>query len=636
MCGFVGVIDPRGVSDSVLRDMTQALSHRGPDDSGLLYLDPDAHAFIEPGPTATHERRYPLAMGFRRLSVLDISNNGHQPMVSPSGRYAIVHNGEIYNYQELRGDLAARGYYFRSQTDTEVLLYLYEEHGSEMLARLNGMFAFAILDRDRRLLFLARDRMGIKPLYYYTHGDCLLYASEVKAFLSHPIFEPQLDRERLSELLLFRYIAGSHSLLKGVRSVEPGTYMKVHDGKFERQVYWSIPQHCPELTTKEANTQLKELMQGSVKYQLISDVKVGCQLSGGIDSSLVSYWAARQHGGLFDSVSIKLQNTALSEEPYIDYVNQSLGLAGHKATLEIGYMVEHLKRATWHHDFPLTLPNCLGIYLLSQLARKHVTVLLSGEGADEVFGGYRRFYDVAWLARLIGIPRALRPSKIERRLIPFGSVEETLVGLSSFCDPAHIMRIYPDFNLQQALAPRLGIWHATQDSSILERQLTYEQRTYLVELLRRQDKMCMAHGVENRVPLLDHRIVELAKRMPTRLKVGAPLVPRRGREAYHTKSILKRMAAEIYGQPFAYRPKSVFALPLHELFSSQAFSAAFPEYRNALRDLGAFDLAEIDALYRASPGSSGGHVALLWNLIALAAWLLVFRKPNRIKRHIQL
>jgi asparagine synthase (glutamine-hydrolysing) len=377
-------------------------------------------------------------------------------------------------------------------------------------------------------------------------------------------------------------------------------------------------------------------LQDSVKCQLISDVKVGCQLSGGIDSSLVSYWAARQQGGLFDSISIKFQNPEFSEEPYIDYVNQSLGLVGHKATLELDFILEHLNRATWHYDFPVTQPNCLGIYLLSQQARKHVTVLLSGEGADEVFGGYRRFYDAAWLARFVGIPGMLSLSKIKRRLAPFGSVDEKLVGLLSFCDPAQIMRIYPDFNLQQALARRFEIWHATQDSTLLERQLTYEQRTYLVELLMRQDKMCMAHGIENRVPMLDHRIVELAKRIPTRLKVSTPLVPRRGRSVYHTKSILKQMAAKIYGQSFAYRPKSVFALPLHELFASRAFRAAYPEYRNALRDLGAFDLAEVDALYRASCENPGAHANLLWNLIALGAWLLVFRKTNALNRHFQL
>ena len=208
----------------------------------------------------------------------------------------------------------------------------------------------------------------------------------------------------------------------------------------------------------------------------------------------------------------------------------------------------------------------------------------------------------------------------------------TMVGLSSFVDPAPIARIYPDFSLEQALVPRIDIWRATRDSSLLERRLTYEQRTYLVELLLRQDKMCMAHGIENRVPMLDHRVVELAKRMPTRLKVGVPLVPRRGHGEYYTKRILKQMASRIYGQPFACRPKSFFALPPHKLFASPAFAfrGAFPEYRSALRDLGAFDLSEIDALYRVARETGGWHqTTLLWNVIALGAWLLVFRKAAR-------
>jgi asparagine synthase (glutamine-hydrolysing) len=265
--------------------------------------------------------------------------------------------------------------------------------------------------------------------------------------------------------------------------------------------------------------------------------------------------------------------------------------------------------------------------LLSQHAREYVTVLLSGEGADEVFGGYRRFYIAAWLTRLGCIPGLVKLSGLERTLPRLESIDETLVGLSAFGEPALIERIYPDFSLKEALASRIDIWRATQDGSILERFLTYEQRTYLVELLLRQDKMCMANSVENRVPMLDHRIVELAKRMPTRLKVSTPLVPRSGRGDYCTKIILKEIAADVYGQPFAYRPKSYFALPLHDLFASPEFMAAFPEYRSALGDLGACDLPAIDALVKAAREIGGSYATLLWNVIALCAWWLVFRKP---------
>jgi asparagine synthase (glutamine-hydrolysing) len=233
--------------------------------------------------------------------------------------------------------------------------------------------------------------MGIKPLYYYAHNGCLLFASEVKAFLYYPAFEFALDYYRLSEFFLFRYIAGTHSLLKRVRSLEPGTYMMVGYDHVVKQVYWTTPQRRSELTVAEGRTQLEELIQESVTRQLISDVKVGCQLSG-VDSSLVSYWASRKHARLFDSISVVFEDPRHGEEPYIDQVNRSLGLVGHKATLDVKFMLKHLKRATWHYDFPLSLPNSLGIYLLSQCAREYVTVLLSGEGADEVFGGYRRYY----------------------------------------------------------------------------------------------------------------------------------------------------------------------------------------------------------------------------------------------------
>jgi asparagine synthase (glutamine-hydrolysing) len=627
MCGLVGVVDARGVSSAVLHEMTCALSHRGPDDSGLLCFDPDTRQFIESHPEAKPERRYPLALGFRRLSILDTSERGHQPMLSLNGgRYAIVYNGELYNFQELRAELIARGCSFRSNTDTEVLLWLYELYGPAMLSRLNGMFALAILDRNTQILFLARDRMGIKPLYYYTRNGCFLFASEVKAFLYHPAFEFELDSRRLSEFFLFRYIAGTHTLLKSVRSLEPGTYMMVGYGHIAKQVYWTIPQYQPELTVAEARQQLEELIHDSVVYQLISDVKVGCQLSGGIDSSLVSYWASRHHGGLFDSISILLEDPRHSEEPYIDQVNQSLGLVGHKATLDLKFMLDNLKQATWHYDFPLSLPNCLGIYLLSQRAREYVTVLLSGEGADEVFGGYGRYYLAAWLLRLRRIPGLVRLSGLERTVRRFESVEKTLVGLSAFGEPKLIQRIYPDFSLSQALESRIGIWDEAQDGNALERLLTYEQRTYLVELLVRQDKMCMAHSVENRVPMLDHRIVELAKRIPTRLKISTPMIPHRGCSTYFTKIVLKEMAAAIYNRPFAYRPKSYFALPLENLFASPGFNAAFEEYRNSLGDLGACNLIEIDALNRATRELGGpSYATVLWTVVALSAWWLVFR-----------
>jgi asparagine synthase (glutamine-hydrolysing) len=440
MCGFVGVVDTQGVSDAVLNEMTGALSHRGPDDAGLLCFDPATHQFVE-STAITENERYSLAIGFRRLSILDTSASGHQPMISPNGRYAITYNGEIYNFQELRTDLLARGYHFRSQTDTEVLLRLYELYGPSMLARLNGMFAFAILDRDNQTAFLARDRMGIKPLYYYARNGCFLFGSEVKSFLYHPVFELALDHRRLSEFFLFRYIAGTDSLLKGVRSLEPGTYMVVGHGQIVSRVYWTIPQHRPELSIFEARTQLTELLENSVSSQLISDVKVGCQLSGGIDSSLVSHWASRHHAGLFDSISVIFEDPRHGEEPYIDHVNRSLGLVGHKATLDVTFMLKHLKRATWHYDFPLSLPNCLGIYLLSQHAREYVTVLLSGEGADEVFGGYRRFYIAAWLSRLRHIPGLVGLSGLEQSMRRFKTIDETLVGLSAFGEPELIHRI---------------------------------------------------------------------------------------------------------------------------------------------------------------------------------------------------
>jgi len=557
-------------------------------------------------------------------------------MLTPDRRFAITYNGEIYNFLELREELVRRGYTFRSRTDTEVILYLYAEYGPEMLAKLNGMFAMAIYDSTARTLFLARDRMGIKPLYYYQRGHLFIYASEVKAFLYHPAFHPELNQERLSEYFLFRYVGCPDSLLKGVHSIEPGTYMIVRDGEPMTRIYWKVPEHNRlPMESSEAKVELAELMQSSVRYQLISDVKVGCQLSGGIDSSLVSHWAAEQHGSLFDSVSIVFRDPRFSEEPYIDHVNRLLSLRGHKAYLENDFVLDQFRLITWHNDFPLSHPNCIGIFLLSKEAKRHVTVLLSGEGADEVFGGYPRFYQAAWLLRLNRTPAVWLIPSLKKRLLPFGGLGESLIGLSAFGDPELIAKVYPEFDLDQALGPRLEIWSQVRDGNLLERLLTYEQRTYLVELLMRQDKMCMAHSVENRVPYLDHRVVEFSKSLPTAMKVRAPIFTRRGLAVNSTKRILKGLASDCFGKMFAYRTKSGFPLPLDEVFSSSTFSAAFvEEYRQAISNLGFCNLSEVDDLYQTTREFGGRYSQMFFTVVALALWWKVFKKGPLLQRII--
>lgn len=623
MCGFVGVIDPAGTSLDVISQMTQTLEHRGPSDWGLLFWDAERDRFAEPR-TGQNSVVSPMVMGFRRLSILDLSPNAHQPMVTPDGRYAIIFNGEIYNFSELRENLIQKGCSFRSTGDTEVLLTLYRLEGPAMLRRLNGMFAIAIYDREEKTLFLARDHLGIKPLYYYQDRDLFLYASEVKAFLFHPDFRAEMDENRLSEQLLFRYVVGPGTLLKNVMTVEPGTFAIFKNGKLHCETYWSVPAHSPQVPPKQALEEFTSLLQDSVKAQLVSDVKVGCQLSGGVDSSLVTHLAAKWHGGLFDSVSIVFDDQRYSEESYMREVNQKLGLRGHSATLDLQYISSQMATATWHNDFPLNTPNSLGIFLLAEEAKKHVTVLLSGEGADEVFGGYPRYYLASWFLRFRGLPGAGFFFRGKKKLDMAACLEEVLIGLSVYGDESLIKDVYAGFNKQAALQQRLELWKKLPDDSPIEKLLNFEQRTYLVDLLMRQDKMCMAHSIENRVPLLDYRLVEFAKRLPTSCKIGTPFLPVPRQGMRHTKPLLKRAAEKIYGPQFAYRAKSGFPLPLDELFRSKLFQEQYAGYRSALKDMGCFDVEGLDKLYQLTRDGGGKYSQTLWILMAVASWKINF------------
>jgi asparagine synthase (glutamine-hydrolysing) len=622
MCGLVGVLDNGGVRPDVLATMTRALTHRGPDDEGFVFLQPDAKAFIGWPSNGEVADRYPAAMGFRRLSILDLSEHGRQPMISSSGRFAMMLNGEIYNYRELRASLINEGICFQSQSDTEVALVLYEREGPAMLSKLNGMFAIAVLDAQTGAVWLARDRLGIKPLYYYVRGRVVLYASEIKAFLCHPSFTRALNVDRLSEYLLFRYVAEPESLWAGVRAVEPGTHMTIQDGQIRTIRYWQIPSYAPlSRGPAENEVALESLMRSSIRYQLISDVKVGCQLSGGIDSSLISAWAVREHPGLFDAISVIFREATYSEEPQIDMVTTALGLVGHKTVLDAACSAEMFEDATWHHDLPLNHPNSLGILRLSGLARSYVTVLLSGEGADEVFGGYQRFATAARLIQLGRYPggtaiwRRLRP-----RLAPFRDHDGMLIGLSAFGDPEQVSRLYPAFSMPKALETRRALWESASESDPLERLITYEQRTFLVDALMRQDRMSMARSIENRVPFLDHRVVEFAKTLPTRLKIdsGAALT---GWTRLGTKVILKRLAARRFGSALAYRAKSGFGLPLQEWFASGAFRGVMEPAWDVLRASGLFDHAELDRLLTDHSDVSESRTRLRWIMTALGVWM---------------
>jgi asparagine synthase (glutamine-hydrolysing) len=589
MCGFAGFVNlDRAPADrQIVERMGAAIRHRGPDDRGVELFG------LSPGE--------PYAgIAFHRLNILDLSERGHQPMFNADRSIMIAYNGEVYNAFDYTAELEAAGFRFRSRSDTEVILYLYERYGIDgMLERLNGMFALAIADFRTHELHVARDHFGIKPLYWSRAGQTILFASEAKAFHAHPSFEAAIDPQFVDEVLAFRYVAGDASLLRGVHQLRPGHRLRITPDGTEVIRYWQIPDQ-PEkavISRAEAVDQLDAVLRAGVKSQLLSDVKVGCQLSGGIDSSLVTLFARSHFGADMDTFSIVFADPTFSEDRWVSQAAAAAQADSHRFMFTETSFMDALEAASWHMDQPISHPNSLGIWLLAQRSRELVTVLLSGEGADEVFGGYTRFYYAHIRPLVTPAARGFKwlPGVGERWSRHFlGDEVETFVCASLFQPPSKLTRLRPDADLAAVVARRGQIFREGRGDH-LSNCLKYEMQTYLVDLLVRQDKMTMAHGLENRVPFLDRRVVEFARRLPAEHLVGQSLplgaAGRRG-----TKVVVKDLASRTFDESFVYRPKSGFSLPLAQYFRSQRFVELMEDrLLPGMRDRG---LVDVDVVRR--------------------------------------
>ena len=594
MCGIAGFVNLDGApaDASVLGAMTDMIRHRGPDDRGTLCLS------LRGGIPDT-------ALGFHRLKILDLSARGHQPMTSPDGSTALLFNGEIYDAFDYKAELERDGYCFRTGTDTEVILALYERAGLErMLERLNGMFAIVIADTRRGVVHLLRDRVGIKPLYWAQCGTTVLFASEAKAFLAYPAFRAEIDPAEVDELLAFRYVAGEASLLKGVRHVQPGHRLTITPDGVTEARYWSIPDH-PEklrLSREDAVDRLDHLLGRSVQSQLRSDVNVGCQLSGGVDSSLVTVLARSHHSADLGAFSIVFDEPQFSEERWILAAAATARAESHRFVFDEAAFIGALDAASWHMDQPISHPNSLALWLLARRSREHATVLLSGEGADELFGGYARFYDAHAVANGSCRPRVHEPVG-------------TFIRASQFHSEVRLSKLRPAANLRPAIEKRRALFQEGHGDH-LSNCLKYEMRTHLVDLLVRQDKMTMGHGVENRVPFLDRQVIEFARALPAEHLVGPSLpigVP-------NTKIVVKELARRSFDSAFVYRRKSAFNLPLAQYFRSGPFVALMEDrLLPGMASRGLVDVSVVRRWWRralSAPSTTEGF----WIPVALELW----------------
>ena len=505
MCGIAGILnlDSAAISPVVLKKMTDAIAHRGPDGEGQ---------FIDGA----------VGLGHRRLAIIDLSPAGHQPMATPDGRYTISYNGEVFNFQEIRVELEALGHQFRSRTDSEVVLKAYAQWGVKALDRFNGMFAFAIWDKVKKELFLARDRYGIKPVYYTQRGDAFIFGSEIKAIIAHPAYRTEIDLPGLVEYFTFQNFFTDRTLFKDVRLLPAGSHLKITADPArvgEPVRYWDFSFAEPESPASEEEylEELDRLFRQAVSRQLISDVDIGAYLSGGMDSGSVTAIAAAQLPYIksftcgFDLNSASGVELGYDERNPAEYMSYLFKTEHYEMVLKAGDMERVMPRLAWHLEEPRVGQSYPNFYA-AQLASKFVKVVLSGAGGDELFAGYPWRYYRAVLNNDFD-HYAEKYYGFWQRLLPNGSADKVFAPIRSQVAGVSTRDIFRNVFHQHAAS-------LTRPEDYINHSLYFEAKTFLHGLLVVEDKLSMAHSLETRVPFLDNDLVDFAMKIPSRLKLG--------------------------------------------------------------------------------------------------------------------
>ena len=606
MCGIAGYISPTPFADDALVAMTSRLAHRGPDAAGYY-------------------RDGPVALGHRRLSVIDIAGSP-QPMSTPDGELTIIYNGELYNFRELRAELGARGHKLRTAGDTEALLYAYREYGMRMLDHLQGMFAFALWDRAAQRLFIARDHLGVKPLYYQWDGTTLAFASELKGLIAHPAVSRELDLEALGLYLEAQYIPAPKTVYRDVRKLEAGHALVLEGGKLTITRYW-VPDYSQKLDLPEGDAlaRLEAELRRSVASMLVADVPLGSFLSGGVDSSVVSALMVDIARRPIDTFTLGFEGeTAQSEHAHAARVARHIGATSHVLMLAPEALLSCLEDWVEVYDEPFGDPAALPTMLLARLTRKHVTVVLTGEGADEVFAGYGNYRKRLREERITGVLGApfspLRPLvralparvRKERLLKAIGEPRERrYVTIPQVFDAALAAELYtPRFLAGQAsrMADYAERYYDECNSrEYLDRIMYIDARLWLPDdLLTKVDRATMASSLEARVPYLDHRFFEFCARLDPQLKQHGPT----------GKYLLKRLAEKLLPLDLVHRPKQGFMPPLAEWFRG----ALKAEASNAFARLAKRGLFQPRALERLAAAGRPSDAGRLWALLVLERW----------------
>jgi asparagine synthase (glutamine-hydrolysing) len=626
MCGIAGfvTVSPGPGDQKLLERMTTSIAHRGPDGYGY---------FTDPG----------VYLGHRRLSIIDVAA-GAQPMANEDDSVWIVYNGEIFNHAEVRPALEASGHRYKTHCDSETILHAWEQYGADCVSLFRGMFAFALWDRRQQTLFCVRDRLGIKPFYYYWDGRVFAFASEIKALLEHPSISPQLETALLPEYLSFGYNSEERTLFRGIKRLMPGHHLTIRLGgnrqpELKIAQYWDVP--SPDKTERHSDAEwiaeTRRRLEETVRMRLMSDVPLGMFLSGGVDSSAIAALTKRLTNGPVKTFAVGYQEEQYSELRYAAEVARTIGTDHHEVVVGMEDFFNALPMLIWHEDEPITWPSSVSLHFVSKLAVQQVKVVLTGEGSDELFAGYSRYHwnqlnlRAASVYGLVPGPlrrfvrsqiasTALLKAELRRKL------EHSFLGREGTVESLFLDNFYAAFSLQQQnrllASPPDAVygnyrryWDARSSSSLLDRMLYADQKTYLTELLMKQDQMSMSCSIESRVPFLDHTFVEFSTRVPDSLKM-------RGSEQ---KYILKKAVEDLLPHDIIYRKKMGFPTPLKQWLldprAERLFSAILSRDGFVAEYL---DLGEIETLVNRHRSGAEDATDRLWRLLNLQLWGDIF------------
>ena len=604
--------------------MNRRIVHRGPDDEGFFVVEN-------------------VGLAMRRLSIIDVKT-GHQPLANENHDVWIVFNGEIYNHAELRAGLEAKGHRYRSRSDTETIVHLYEEYGRDCVKHLRGMFAFVIWDRRKRALFAARDRLGIKPFYYRWDGKAFLFGSEIKTILAYPGVAAEFNRGTLAEYLTFGYVTGPETMFAGIHKLMPGCALELSErGEPKIERYWDLNVQVdrePQPHEYYVRT-YRELLENAVESHLMSDVPLGMFLSGGLDSSAVAALATKIRGDQIQTFAVGYGEEEFSELPYARQVAEHIRSDHHEVRLSRKEFFTTLPHLIWHEDEPVVWPSSVSLYFVARLARERVTVVLTGEGSDETLAGYTRYAWTLLNSRMDRTYRALTPAFLRAALRKGIGAAPLSASLHRKLEHTFLMRdgedwpsfyfdnFYSAFSANefsqlltpnalasagQAYAGSMGAWERSS-GDLLHRLLYTDINSYLIELLMKQDQMSMAASIESRVPFLDHPLVEFTARIPASHEI----------KGMAGKFILKEAVADLLPEGIVYRKKMGFPTPWAYWLAGpqlEEIERLLSERRSVARGL--FRPETIRRIFAEHRAGHRDHGNRIWRLLNLELWQRVF------------